>query len=70
MRFCPNCQKVYDIEEEICPKCGSPLEEPPEELPRGKRIAIRILSMVLFIALVALVIFGTDSIIAFVKQLL
>lgn len=68
MRFCPKCQKVYDTEEGLCPKCGAPLEEPPEELPRGKRIAIRILSMVLFIVLVALVIFGTDSIIALVKQ--
>lgn len=70
MRFCPKCQKVYDTEEGLCPKCGTPLEEPPEELPRGKRIAIRILSMVLFIVLVALVIFGTDSIIALVKQFL
>lgn len=70
MRFCPNCQEVYDTEEELCPKCSTPLENPPEELPRRKRIFIRVLSMILFIALVALVIFGTDSIIAFVKQLL
>lgn len=47
-----------------------PKPEPQwEEMPRAKRNLVRVLSAILFIIVVALVIFGTDLITGFIKEL-
>ena len=44
-----------------------PEEEQFEEMPKGKRIAVRIISAVLFLLIAAAVIFGTDFITNWIK---
>ena len=44
-----------------------PEEEQLEEMPKGKRIAVRIISAVLFLLIAAAVIFGTDFITNWIK---
>ena len=44
-----------------------PEEEQFEEMPQGKRIAVRIISAVLFLLIAAAVIFGTDFITNWIK---
>ncbi len=60
-----------DGEEEIIEPDGeeaAPAEE-FEDMPSGKRTAVRIFSAVLFILLVAAVIFGTDMVTGWIKGL-
>lgn len=59
-------------EQEILPDDGSapaPAEEEFEDMPDGKRTAVRIISAILFVLLAAMVIFGTDAITGWIKSL-
>ena len=63
--------KIEGEEEIIQPEDGEdaqPAEE-FEEMSSGKRTAVRIISAVLFVLLVAAVIFGTDAITGWIKGL-
>ena len=77
-------EKAYDLcvgigairlegEEEILPADGDGAEAQPEEefeeMSSRKRTAVRIISALLFILLVAAVIFGTDTITSWIKGL-
>ena len=44
-------------------------EEAPEEMSSGKRTAVRIISAILFILLVAAIIYGTDAVTGWIKGL-
>lgn len=46
-----------------------PADDEYEEMPDGKRKAVRIISVILFILIVAAVIFGTDFITGWIKDL-
>lgn len=72
--------KAYDLcvgigaitpegEEVVVQETDAPEEEQFEEMPEGKRTAVRIISAVLFILLAAAVIFGTDFITGWIKGL-
>ena len=72
-------EKAYDLcvgigaikldgEETILDEEASP-EEEFEEMPAGKRTAVRIISAILFILLAAAVIFGIDGITGWIKSL-
>lgn len=72
--------KAYDLcvgigaitpegEEVVVQETDAPEEEQFEEMPEGKRTAVRIISAVLFILLAAAVIFGTDFITGWIKEL-
>ena len=51
-------------------KNGESLDEQFEEMSGAKRTTVRVISAILFIALVAIVVYGTDAIMAFIKNLL
>ena len=57
--------------EEIIPDdeaAPAPAEEEFEDMPEGKRTAVRIISAILFVLLAAMVIFGTDAITGWIKS--
>ena len=56
-------------EETILDEEASTPEEEFEEMPAGKRTAVRIVSAILFILLAAAVIFGIDGITGWIKSL-
>ncbi len=59
-------------EQEIIPddeNAAAPAGEEFEDMPEGKRTAVRIISAILFILIAALVIFGTDAITGWIKSL-
>ena len=59
-------------EQEILPDdeaAPAPAEEEFEDMPDGKRTAVRIISAILFVLLAAMVIFGTDAITGWIKSL-
>ena len=74
-------EKAYDLcvgigairldgEEEIIDDgAEAPSDDEYDEMPDGKRKAVRIISVILFILIVAAVIFGTDFITGWIKDL-
>ena len=73
-------EKAYDLcvgigaikldgEETILDEEASAAAEEFEEMPAGKRTAVRIISAILFILLAAAVIFGIDGITGWIKSL-
>ncbi len=67
MPICPNCQTEY---EEVCPNCGQ-AEEPPPFIHKSPyvRATVKVLMVVGFLVLVALVVFGTDALIEWIRGL-
>lgn len=58
-----------EVQETVTDDEAAPAEEEFEDMPEGKRAAVRIISAILFLLIAAAVIFGTDAITGWIKSL-